>query len=138
MYHSEEQLEKINSQLSQLQVSLNTLNSSNSQVILSPTNHSRDPLQSPTIRPIPTSGSSPNDQAEAHYLGGSSFEVHSQQTGQIFNETLQNSPASFMNQVMPSTVNDIVKTGKNGAENYMCVIPECLFPSHPRLFRAMS
>lgn len=68
----------------------------------------------------------PNDLARVHYLGESSFDVHSQQIGQVLDKSLQSSPASAMSPDISSLLNhqrNVIEAEKNGADIFMCVTP---------------
>ena len=114
---SEEQLEKINNQLLQLQGTLDMLIKGDvqlrSQHALRPIDSTRQDEPTPKQAPVYGPGSSPN---KSIYFGEASFEVHSQQTSKILENVLNNSPASTSNQDLSSTLKslrDLVKNGKS-------------------------
>ncbi|KAL2070276.1 hypothetical protein VTL71DRAFT_13302 [Oculimacula yallundae] len=115
----DDQLSKINEQLSQLQLSIDSL-AKQKEVLSSP----RPPREVGTrtlILPAATPSTAPSQKhvipaEEPPYLGESSFEVHSHQTGQILDIALHNSPAGQGQDVM-SSLKSLRRIHSGGIQN---------------------
>ncbi|KAK0119466.1 hypothetical protein ONS95_010914 [Cadophora gregata] len=114
----DDQLSKINEQLSQLQTSVDILTKQKSELssrhrseIPSPiSNRDFGPRKAnlPSVAtPNSVSGKASLPSDEPPYLGESSFEVHSHQTGQILDIALHNSPAARQGQDVTSSLQSL-------------------------------
>merc|ERR1711939_633093 len=121
----DDQLSKINSQLSQLQNSVDILTKQKSELasrhrseISSPiSNRDFGPRKPNVPTPSSVSGKPALPSDEPPYLGESSFEVHSHQTGQILDIALHNSPAARQGQDVTSSLQSLRALHSGGIQN---------------------
>lgn len=107
---SEDQLSKINEQLSQLQASIDSLTKQKAEISSPISNRDfgpRKPKLPTTATPNSASNKSALSPDEQPYLGESSFELHSHQTGQILDIALHNSPAAGQGQDVTSSLQSL-------------------------------
>ncbi len=118
MEFSEEQLSRVNEQLAQLQSSLNSLTMQNNVQGSFSTPNQVDSLRQNAKTPNSTPGGNVSSQNGIPYLGDSSFEVHSQQTGQILDSALHNSPAARQDVTASlRSLRDLQHAGNGNEEN---------------------
>lgn len=110
MASSEDQLSNINEQLSQLQASIDSLTKQKAEIHSPVSNRDLGPRK-PNVPAVatPSSGTSKNavSPEDRPYLGESSFELHSHQTGQILDIALHNSPAAVQGQDVTSSLQSL-------------------------------
>ncbi|KAG4438649.1 hypothetical protein IFR05_005866 [Cadophora sp. M221] len=107
---SDDQLSKINEQLSQLQASIDSLTKQKAEISSPISNRDfgpRKPKVPATATPNTASNKSALSPDERPYLGESSFELHSHQTGQILDIALHNSPAAGQGQDVTSSLQSL-------------------------------
>lgn len=119
MQFSEEQLSRVNEQLARLQSSLDSLTTQNNVQVPFPTsNRVVDSIKHNEKTPNSVSSGNASSPNGIPYLGDSSFEVHSQQTGQILDSALHNSPAARQDVTASlQSLRDLQHSGNGNEEN---------------------
>ncbi|CZS96334.1 uncharacterized protein RAG0_05706 [Rhynchosporium agropyri] len=118
--NSDDQLSKINEQLAQLQLSIDSLAKQKAEVSSPKVNReigNKKPNPSPVATLKSASETNVVSSDDAPYLGESSFEVHSHETGQILDIALQDSPAGH-GQDVTSSLKSLRGLHNDSTQNY--------------------